>query len=126
MKLLAIDPGTRIMGLALFDGPVLVGSRSLTASPNAPVETRLNWMMHELGARVVGHRIQAIAIERPGAGNPAHRPPTLLALCTFIRLAAKAMSINWMNRQELTQAIPPVYTFFVGRQLRKALAGGNE
>ena len=24
MKLLAIDPGTRIMGLALFDEPVLV------------------------------------------------------------------------------------------------------
>jgi len=32
-------------------------------------------------------------------------------------LAAEAMGIDWMTRQELTQAIPPVYTEFIGKAL---------
>ena len=35
------------------------------------------------------------------------------------RLAAEAMSIDWMKREELTQAIPPAYTEFIGEQLIK-------
>ena len=33
------------------------------------------------------------------------------------RIAAEAMGIWWMKRDELTQAIPPCYTEFIGRQL---------
>lgn len=32
-------------------------------------------------------------------------------------LAAKAMGIDWMNRDELTQAIPPVYSEYMGRYM---------
>ena len=35
------------------------------------------------------------------------------------RLAAEAMGIDWCNRAELTQAIPPVYTKFIGEALFK-------
>ena len=35
------------------------------------------------------------------------------------RLAAEAMGIDWMKREELTQAIPPAYTEFIGEQLIK-------
>jgi len=31
--------------------------------------------------------------------------------------AQSAMGINWMNREELAQAIPPAYTEYIGRQL---------
>ena len=37
------------------------------------------------------------------------------------RLAAEAMGIDWMKRDELTQAIPPAYTEFIGRRLEEAL-----
>ncbi len=33
-----------------------------------------------------------------------------------------AMGIDWMNRAELSQAIPPAYTEYVGKQLMNALA----
>lgn len=33
-----------------------------------------------------------------------------------------AMGIDWMNRDELSQAIPPAYTEFIGKQLMESLA----
>lgn len=41
-----------------------------------------------------------------------------------MKRAEIAMGIDWMKRQELTQAIPPAYTEFVGRQLICSLGGG--
>ena len=38
------------------------------------------------------------------------------------RLAAEAMNISWMNRTELTQAIPPVFSRHIGEQLLRVLA----
>jgi len=36
-----------------------------------------------------------------------------------------AMGIDWMTRKELTQAIPPAYTEYVGQWLMKAIEGGE-
>lgn len=35
---------------------------------------------------------------------------------------ADAMGIDWMTKDELSEAIPPAYTEFIGRQLMKVLA----
>jgi DNA (cytosine-5)-methyltransferase 1 len=35
---------------------------------------------------------------------------------------AKAMGIDWMTPRELSQAIPPSYTEFVGRQFIRVVA----
>jgi len=39
--------------------------------------------------------------------------------------AQQAMGIDWMTRVELSQAIPPAYTFWIGKQLMKHLHGGK-
>lgn len=38
-----------------------------------------------------------------------------------VAYAREAMDIDWMNRDEMAQAIPPAYTQFIGWQLRAAL-----
>ncbi len=38
------------------------------------------------------------------------------------REAGRMMGIDWMNRDELAQAIPPAYTEWIGRQLRRAMS----
>jgi len=39
----------------------------------------------------------------------------------FIILARKAMDIDWMNRGELSEAIPPAYTEYIGKYLLQAV-----
>ena len=38
---------------------------------------------------------------------------------------ARAMGIDWMSRNELAQAIPPLYTLWIGRQLVNLLSGAQ-
>jgi DNA (cytosine-5)-methyltransferase 1 len=40
---------------------------------------------------------------------------------TTVEAARDAMDIDWMNRDELAQAIPPAYTEFIGQQLQHVL-----
>lgn len=49
-------------------------------------------------------------MRKPGGGGYINRAHTL-------EMGQEAMGINWMNWQELTQAIPPVYTEYIGKQL---------
>ena len=39
-------------------------------------------------------------------------------------ISAFTTGLDWMTRDELTQAIPPAYTEFVGRQLLERLRAG--
>jgi DNA (cytosine-5)-methyltransferase 1 len=36
--------------------------------------------------------------------------------------AAEAMKIDWMNRDEMCQAIPPAYTEYIGKYLMQAVS----
>jgi len=102
----------------------------------------------QLGLRVRRHRAFESSIFLFSPTNPCrHRPGDvtvfghMVELCNSGKVVYKsgdgaqrrrrqrvpihhghdAMGIDWMNRGELSQAIPPAYTEFVGRQLLAAL-----
>ena len=54
--------------------------------------------------------------ERAAPGGGVSRKPRNLAH------AREVMGIDWMGRRELSEAIPPAYTEWIGRQLLAALA----
>jgi DNA (cytosine-5)-methyltransferase 1 len=72
-------------------------------------------------APLCAHYLQPEPIDVTGTGGPAtrerggnggiHRKPRNLAH------AREVMGIDWMNRRELSEAIPPAYTEWIGAQL---------
>jgi DNA (cytosine-5)-methyltransferase 1 len=65
------------------------------------------------------HREPAISVV--GHGTPTWVRQKLGYNPTIVQYRA-AMGIDWMNRDELSQAIPPAYTQFIGEQLIEHLA----
>ena len=59
---------------------------------------------------VYGDHTERCRVRTDGKGGNINRAPTLEA-------GQKAMGISWMVWKELTQAIPPAYTEFIGKQL---------
>jgi DNA (cytosine-5)-methyltransferase 1 len=84
----------------------------------------LSWPM--LFPPPCAHHLQPEPIDVTGTGGPApgprhgtggiHRKPRNLAH------ARQVMGIDWMTRPELAEAIPPVYTEFIGSELAVHLA----
>jgi len=61
----------------------------------------------------------------PGAKAGHWRPGEIISVsgnCSPIALARSAMGIDWMNRSELSEAIPPAYTEYIGAQLLEHMA----
>lgn len=56
------------------------------------------------------------------AGRPVKEGEIITVVGNFsdVAYARKAMGIEWMKRNELSQAIPPAYTKWIGEQIRKA------
>lgn len=66
------------------------------------------------------HRRHTIPASKAGHWKPG----TIISVCgncAPIAISRKAMGVDWMTRDELSQAIPPAYTEFIGRQLLSAL-----
>jgi len=78
----------------------------------------------ENGGKVIGvygghgRDRQRVVTVTGNAGGSSHRDGTQQFSTTERRIA---MGIDWMTNAELSQAIPPAYTEFIGRQLRRAL-----
>jgi DNA (cytosine-5)-methyltransferase 1 len=93
-------------------------------------ETNFFWMQpghptHEFTVRN-GRHLEARARDIAFGDVRARRGKTVPNGCARIganvghaagvQQAARAMGIDWMKREELTQAIPPAYSEFIGRQ----------
>lgn len=83
------------------------------------------------GLKVYRHRLFETSVRIDAPLHPVHtikqakvgRPPRDGEFCNpvghFPNLAyhRSAMGVDWMNKKELSQAIPPAYSEFIGRQL---------
>ena len=63
------------------------------------------------------HRLKTIGVYGHGGHTGKHR-------MAYRKEASEALGIDWMNRDEMCQAIPPAYTEFIGRQLLGSQDGG--
>ena len=77
-----------------------------------------------LGALPCTHR-KGFTVGVYGNGtNSWHRKK--FGRCVSVGEQREAMGIDWMVRKELTQAIPPAYTEYIGRQLASAIRAAKE
>ena len=66
------------------------------------------------------HPVHLVPASRAGHWEPG----TVISVsgnCSPIAVARDAMGIDWMNRNELAESIPPAYTEYIGRTLIEAL-----
>jgi DNA (cytosine-5)-methyltransferase 1 len=72
-----------------------------------------------------GHPKHRVVIGSESVGRPRRgetfifsgNPVNTIGHAKGWKIAAEAMSIDWMKREELTQAIPPAYTEYIGQAL---------
>lgn len=70
-------------------------------------------------ARSLGSRARDVVATR--ARNGAQRVGANVGHAAGVGLVREVMDCGWMSREEVTQAVPPIYTEFIGRQLLKAI-----
>ena len=102
--------------------------------PGSPLENPVMLCGQMFGLELYRHRLFETSFP---VGTPAHpehvipaskaghwKPGTIMSISGHvapIAVAKKAMGIDWMNRNELAESIPPVYTDYIGRRLLDAL-----
>ncbi len=113
---LNIRPGYEKVPLSY---PTIVGERLRANGRPKDSEIGLSVAYRESAGRDSGGLTQPANSLARWQGNGAHGNG--VGHAKGWRLAAEAMGIDWMKREELTQAIPPVYSEFIGRQMLEAL-----
>jgi len=78
---------------------------------------------HQAHKEVIGAgRLLGSRYSRASAGVTGMLPdPAGHSAGASTRAAAAAMGVEWMDRDEMTQAIPPAYTEWIGRQLMPSI-----
>lgn len=103
--------------------------------PGSPLRPDLTLCGHMFGLELYRHRIfetnwfawqpEHVAHTLPASKAGHWKPGTIMSISGHVSPIAKArevMGIDWMNRDELAEAIPPTYTEFIGRQLIEHLS----
>lgn len=107
-----------VPGAPLLDPIVLCGkSFGLNVKRHRLFET--NWPAYGTDCPI-GHGY-VVSVFGGGSKGPVD-PETGKRTFVPIHGTRAAMGIDWMNREEMSQAIPPVYTHFLGLQLKAYLS----
>lgn len=98
--------------------------------PGSPLRDPIMLCGHMFGLELYRHRLFESNIELNVPVHPKHvtpaskaghwKPGTVMSVSGHIAPIAKArevMGIDWTNREELAEAIPPAYTQHIGRQV---------
>lgn len=104
--------------------------------PNAPLLNPIMLCGQMFGLELYRHRLFESNVALTAPAHPKHvmpaskaghwKPGTIMSISGHIAPIAHAreiMGIDWTNREELAEAIPPLYTRHVGKQLMKHLKG---
>lgn len=103
--------------------------------PRSPLRNPVTLCGHSFGLGTYRHRLFEASFPLTVPGHREHDKPTtkmgrppkpgemmhVVGNFSGVKAARAAMGIDWMSRDELREAIPPVYTEFLGRQLREAM-----
>jgi DNA (cytosine-5)-methyltransferase 1 len=98
--------------------------------PGSPLKDPITLCGQMFGQELYRHRLFETSFDIPEPHHPEHvmpaskaghwRPGTVMSISGHIAPIAKArevMGIDWCNREELAEAIPPAYTEYVGKYL---------
>ena len=115
--------------LALLNKPWVIEN-----VPGAPLINPFMLCGSMFGLMVYRHRLFESNIDFPfmmcshdrkqtRLGQPPNEGEMIQVVGHFsnVPYARKAMGIDWMNQYELSQAIPPAYTEYIGKQILKSL-----
>lgn len=98
--------------------------------PGSPVRPDVTLCGFMFGRELYRHRIFESNVDLSQPEHPTHTKPggraghwkpgeviSVSGHCSPIGLAREVMEIDWTNRHELAESIPPYYTEHIGRQL---------
>ncbi len=102
--------------------------------PGSPLKDPITLCGQMFGLELYRHRLFESNIYLNVPGHPEHikpaskaghwKPGTVMSISGHIAPIAKArevMGIDWCNREELAEAIPPAYTKYIGAQFNQWL-----
>lgn len=98
--------------------------------PGSPLNNPITLCGHMFGLKLYRHRLFETSFEVTAPEHPKHlipasraghwKPGTIMSVSGHIApiaVAREAMGIDWMNREELSESIPPVFTDFIGSRM---------
>lgn len=75
--------------------------------------------------KATGDRLRRAGITKAPSQADGFRFVTVVGHNYLVSEGRRAMGIEWMSRDELSQAIPPAYTEYIGRHLLEAVQHGR-